>query len=289
MSWQFALGILVVIQTASIILTKLTTDRIAEKSVGVFHQYLFCAIITIVYALISEKLYINSIVLGVGAIGLLNGIGSYFQWKTSGLSLSKTALFFPLMEVMTIILAVMFLGEGMFWNTQLIFGSIICFLVMIYFGLPKKRENEKEKKESSKWFVYATAMIVIFGMVGFFLKFFSDKVPRETFIMGFYVGAFLGSIILLFVEKKNPIHISKKTLLLILPVSITITAAVLVIYLTYQLGGPISLVIPIRGLAITVLPIVAGWILFKEIKKFNKRDLLAFAAGLIGVLLVLFR
>ena len=289
MSWQIALGMLVIVQNISIILTKAASDRISKKSLGVFYQYLFCAIITVICAISTGKAQLNSTVLGIGAVGFLNCIGSYFQWKVSGLSLSKTALFFPLMEIVTIVLAVIFLGEKTFWTIPLICGIVICFSTMLYFRFPKEKEDKEKKVESSKWFTYAIAMVLIFGAAGFFIKFFSDKVPTETFLMGFYVGAFLGSFPLLIAEKQNPLNAPRKTILWTLPVAATITSAVFIIFWTYQLGGPVSFVIPVRGLSITLIPVLAGWFFFKERKGLTIHDGLVFLTGIMAVILILTR
>jgi len=293
MSWQIVLGILVIIQVSGIVLTKLAADRISKKSVGVFYQYLFCSVISTLYAVFSGNFNPSSMFMGVTVgiitIGILNAIGNYFQWQTSALSLSKTALFFPMMEVVTIVLAVIFLGEDTLWNIPLVCGIVICFLVMLYFRFPKNKENQAEKVTNNKWFIFAIAMIFIFGVTGFFLKFFSNTVPRETFLMEFYLGSFVGSIPLLLIEKQNPLKVSRKMLLGILPISIAITSAVLAIYWAYQLGGPVSLVIPVKGLAITVIPILVGWLFLKEGKGLSIHDWLVFGSAIVAVVLILTR
>ncbi len=290
MSWQVALGVLVVINTASIVLTKVAADKLPKRSLGIFYQYLICTVIAITYAVLTGKADISSTLILVGAVGFINAFGNYFQWQASGLSLSKTVLFFPLMEVMTIVLAIIFIEESIFWNPQLILGAGLCFLAMWFFRLPKgKGKNTTSEILSRKWLFFTLAMVVIFGVAGFLVKFFSFQIASETFLMGWYIGALLGSLPMLGLEKQNPIHTSKRTILVVLPVSLTILGALFALYWTYQLGGPVSFVLPVRGLAITIIPVLSGWFIFKERKRISRREWLGFLAGIAGAVLVLLR
>ena len=123
---------------------------------------------------------------------------------------------------------------------------------MWLFRISGKKEAEKKEAKSvpkKRWFAYTVGMIVVFGTAAFLLKVFSVSIPRETFLMGFYAGAFLGSLPILCWEKQNPFraHISSKAFLTIIAVAVLALGATLALYWTYQLGGPISLVQPIRG------------------------------------------
>lgn len=287
MTWQIALGILVLVNTASVVLTKVAADKLPkERAKGIFWQYLFCGLLATGYALISGKMTWTPALFLVGGVGLVNTFGNYCQWQASGLSLSKTTLFFPLMEVVSIAMALVFLGEKMFWNTQLIAGAGLCFLAMGLLRLPK---NNTKGNLGGKWFLFILGMVLIGGVDVFLIKVFASNVPRENFLMAWYIGAFVGSFPIAGMTKQNPFRISGKTLLVVLPVSLAILGALFVLYWTYQLGGPVSLVLPIRGLAITVVPILVGWWLFKERKGFTKTEWLGFSVGIAGAILVLLR
>lgn len=288
MAWQFALLLLVVINTCSVVLTKVAADKIQKRSKGIFYQYLICAVLAITYAVLTGKVEMNSGLILVGAAGSINAFGSYFHWQASGLSLSKTVFFFPLMEVVTIALAILFLGEAVLWNNQLILGAILCFTAIWLFRLPKKSNSDKEIL-SRKWLSVTVLMILIFGIAGFLVKLFSLQIPSETFLMGWYLGALVGALPILMLEKQNPFPVSKETILTVLPVSITIVGAMLAIYWTYQLNGPVSMVLPIRGLAITAIPALLGLFIFKERKELSRREWLGFAIGSLGVILILLR
>ena len=295
MAWQVMLGILLIVNVCSLTLSKVATDMLPKKkSVGIFWQYLFCAVIAFIYALTSGKTALDPSLFLVAAVGFFNAFGNYCQWQAFGLSFSRSSLFFPLMEIWTIVLALMFLGESPLWNPQLVLGATLCFVAMWLFRI--SREKEPEKKEGKhiprrKWFIFTIGMIAIFGTAAFLLKVFSFTIPRETFLASFYLGAFLGSLPILRLERQNPFNtrLPNKTFLIVLTVAILVMGATLALYWTYQLGGPISLVQPVRGMFISLVPVILGWFVFKERKSLAKTDWLAFFLGIIGAVLVLLR
>lgn len=288
MSWQFALVLLIAINTVSIVLTKVAADNLPKRSVGIFYQYLFCAALAIAYAALIGKAEVNSTLILVGTVGLINAFGNYLQWQASGLSLSKTVLFFPLMEVVTIALAITFLGEYALFSSKLILGAILCFAAMWLFRL-SNGENKTKETLSRKWLFSTLLMVIIFGVAGFLVKLFSFRIPTETFLMGWYVGALIGAIPILALEKQSPFPVSKKTILIVLPVSIAIIGALLALYWTYQLGGPVAMVLPIRGLAIAVIPALLGLSFFKERKGLSRREWFGFFIGIVGIILILLK
>jgi len=284
--WQYALVILLVINIGSLSLSKLVSNKLPQKkSQGIFFQYLFCAIIAIVYFFLWEKGAMNPAIFLIGIIGFINCFGLYFQWKAFEISLSKSVLFLPLMELIAMSLGVMFLGEVTFWNIQLLIGAGLCFLAITIFRLPKK--EKMESLYSKKLILFILGMVLIFGTASFLMKSFSLTVSRGNFLMGWYVGAFFGTLLLLILEKQNPFKIPLKTVLLIFPLSLLVSGTIFALYWTYQLGGPISLVSPIKGLFVTAIPIFVGWLIFKEIKGLSKKDLIGFVIGIIGAILVL--
>ncbi len=295
MVWQFTLGVLLVVNVCSLTFSKVATDMLPKnKSVGIFWQYLFCAMIAAVYALVSGITALGLPLLLVAAVGFFNAFGNYCQWQAFGLSFSRSSLFFPLMEVWTISLALLFLGETPLWNIQLILGAALCFAAMWLFRISGKKELEKKEAKSipaKRWFAYTVGMIAVFGTAAFLLKLFSFTIPRETFLMGFYLGAFLGSLPILCWEKQNPfrVRVSSKTFLTIIAVAVLAMGATLMLYWTYQLGGPISLVQPVRGTLIALSPVLLGWFAFKERKSLTKTEWFAFFLGIAGAVLVLLR
>ena len=135
------------------------------------------------------------------AIGFLNSFGAYCQWRAFKLSLSKTTLFLPLANVLTIFLAVIFLDETAEWNFKWALGIVLCFFAIFLFLDRAKMQKENYTKE---WLFYLLGTLIIFGTAVFLMKVFSSDTPRTQFLIYWYIGAFLGSLPILFLERQNP-------------------------------------------------------------------------------------
>ena len=148
MIWQFALGVLLVVNVCSLTLSKVATDMLPKnKSIGIFWQYLFCAMIAAVYALVSGITALGLPILLVAAVGFFNAFGNYCQWQAFGLSFSRSSLFFPLMEVWTISLALLFLGETPLWNISWSW-ELLSVLRRCGFSGFQGKKNWKKKRQN---------------------------------------------------------------------------------------------------------------------------------------------
>ncbi|MAF43251.1 MAG: hypothetical protein CMI54_03650 [Parcubacteria group bacterium] len=288
--WQFFLIGLIIVNTLSIVLTKAAADKLPKRSVGVFYQYALCAIIASFYAVFVGGLDFSTLIILVMIIGAINAFGNYFQWQASHISLSKTSLFFPVMDIMTINLAIIFLAEGNIWNLQLVLGVLISFSAIYLFRFSSIKKDGTKETLNKNWFIYLTAMITIFGSAAFLVKVFSLTISSGTFLAGWYIGAFFGSIGLLALTRENPKNdFSKMTFLTVLPVSTTILGTLLLMFLTYQFGGPVSIVLPFRMSFSAFTPALIGLFIFKERKTLSWKEKLAMALGVIGAALIISR
>jgi len=290
MIWQFGLAILLIVNVGGIVLSKLASDTVSEKSRGLFWLYLFSACIALLwFAFSGKKIDVTeSVFLGIIAIGFINGFANYCNWRALGESMSKTVLFYPLGSVLTIGLAMIFLGEFRLWDGQLIVGAILCFAAIWIFQFPSSRSTQKGKT-SKIWLFSVLGMVIIWGLVTFLMQICSLSISRGVFLMGWYIGAFLSTLILLALEKASPLQgISSKIILLYLITAGAIVGALGAFYWTFQLGGPASSVLPIKGLAISIIPIIIGWVYFKE-RALLKVEWLGFVIGFTGTILILLR
>jgi hypothetical protein len=304
MTWQIVTIISMIWVVISNLLMKWVMERfkhqaqtanrpVVSKVVIVFYQYLFIAGIMLLFALTVRGVPINGFVL---LVGLVTSFANYFQWQAYDKNLSKSTLFLPLSQVLGIGLAFVFLSgsELIFLNPRLILGIILSFLAIYLMLIKQERVNG-----SSGWFKYTIGAVVILGTSVFLLKFFAvDGVTNETFLVSWYIGSLLGAIANLLVRKESPFHklSSGQTFwqaylpyLKLMPVAIAILAGTGTLYWALTLGGPLSLVLPPEGMAMSVAtPLLALW-LFKEGKQLSWQQQLAFFIGLIGAVLILFR
>lgn len=293
MSWKYALGIFVVSNIVSVILTGRISKKIGEvtnRDLAVFYQYMVCSGLAILYALFfGQGETLRPAILAIGAFGIINAFGNYFQWEAQGISESKTPLFFPLFDVGDVILAMIFLGETKLWNSQLTIGALLCFSALWLLKIGAK--GKKEENLTLKWLLFVFLMILVFATDGFAVKVFASEYPvsRSTLLVGFYVGSFIGTFPLLKLKRQKITKIPIKTGLQISTVSVTIMIAIVLLFWTYQLGGPISLVLPVRAIGITIVPALFGLFIVGERKGLTKKEWLGFLLGAIGGILVILR
>ncbi|MDD5145792.1 MAG: hypothetical protein PHF44_03035 [Candidatus Pacebacteria bacterium] len=288
MNWQIALSIAIFANTASIILITLAAKKLREKSWGIFFQYLFCVPLVFLYAFYSKELIFKPLIF---LLGFFVALGAYFQWKAQGISQSKTVLFIPVMNIITLALAMAFLEEADSWNLKLVSGISLCFFAMYLLGRSyNKKENGISKVSNKVWLFFTLSAVAIFGVAQFLLKYFTQNgLPRGAFLLGWYGGAFLGSILILWFETrfKKSDSLSKTTILITLLLSLFIVGNILGQYLSYQLGGKVSLVVPLQGLITVAIPLVVGLFLFKEGKGVSKLEIVGFLTGGLGAVLIL--
>lgn len=288
MTWQVALIFLIITGSAGEILTKLVTNRLPDRQTarGVFWQYLICALLVAAFAIKSGDVVVNGAFAAVCAIGVVNAFGNYFMWRAMAASLAKTALFLPMIGVVPIILAVVILNEIALWNVTLTIGIAACFIAAWLFST---RSRDKDDARDSKWLVWVVGMILAQGVASFSVKWFSTEITLSSFLLAWYSFSFVGSIILLFIERATPFKLGPLNLAAIFGVSLSIVVALALLNRTYEMGGPVSIIQSVYGLTTTMLAILAGLLFFKEAKTLTRRDGVGFVLGLLGVVLVLLR
>src|SRR5574337_389860 len=77
-------------------------------------QFFFCALFSLIVALVAGTFTFDRWVLIIGGLGVANSLASYAQWRAIDISLSKNALFTPADDLIGITLGYVFLHEGRF-------------------------------------------------------------------------------------------------------------------------------------------------------------------------------
>jgi drug/metabolite transporter (DMT)-like permease len=129
-------------------------------------------------------------------------------------------------------------------------------------------------------------MICIFGTVTFLMKLFSFTIPRAQFLMYWYLGAFLGSIPLFYLEKQSPFQFPGRLIFLVPLASLAILGNLATLYWAFELTLA-SRVLPLTSAGYVFLPVLSGWFFFKERKGLSKREVFSFVLGMASVLLII--
>ena len=283
MGWEISFIFLVIFGIGSSFLTKALTDVLPKKTLGIFYQFLFSAMLALAYVLFSGGFSFDISAVIIGFMGIFNAIASYYFWKATESSLSQTTLFLPLVDIVAVILALIILREAKTLNPLEIVGIALCFVSMGIF----KSSYAAKNKTQSRWLYYIFVIVIIGGVSTFLLKIFSSTVSHQTFLASWYGGSFLGSIFLMITLKENPLSLELKNVFVIFPLSICVVGALLALYRVFELGGSVSVVLPLKNIFGTIIPIFIGWFFFHENKKFVIEEYIAFALGILGIIFIL--
>lgn len=286
MSLQIALGTNLIIGATAPIVLKLVAGRL-PKAQALSLQFLICAVLIWLFGLATGNFQPSSEMIIIATVGFVNAFGAFCQWQAIDLSMSKTYLLAPLAQILTVFLASTFLNEVAKWNIPLIMGITLSFLGVFVFvisraGIKKENKNNNIKK----WLFFVSAMIIIFGTASFLMKVFSFSVPRTSFLISWYTGAFLGSLSILYSSKQNFFKYPGKTIFLVPLASLAILSYLATEYWAFELALA-SQVAPFQAVAGTFAPLLSGWFIFKERKGLSKKEMLAFATGIVGALLII--
>ena len=289
MHWKIVVIALMAAQVLVEVLFKRATDRQPkQKSLGVAYQFFFCSLWALALsAVIGEGIGNARNILAAAGVGALNAYGNYSNWRAYAYSLSRTALFFPLSSLIAIVLAVVILGERVLVEPTVFFGVLLSFFAMWLFQVPQKEGQFPHRRA---WLFATVATVVIFGVTNYLLKPLAlGGVSLHEFVVGWYGGSFIGSLTILPFERVRTMRLSRRSLVAIVILSLGFVVALSLLFVTYQYGGTLTQIIPLKGIALTILPAIIGWLYFGEKQGMGKREWWAFSLGLAGAVLILLR
>ena len=290
MNWQIILVLNVFIYVVAWVLIRLIVKKLPWRAQALSLQFLICAFSVSLYGLVTGNFHFSIESSWVMFIGFCVAFGAYCQWRAIDLSLSKTSLLFsPITSVFTILLATIFLGEMSKWNLMLAGGITILFAAVFFFywstRSKAKKGNDQKRGNFKQQLFFISVMVVIFGTSVFLRKKFSN-IPLLSWMTYWYIGTFLGSLPLLYLERQNPFKFPGKMIFLVPLSSLAILASLVTQFWAIDLTL-VSRVESFRLIGTTFLPVLAGWFIFKERKGLLKREILAFSLGIAGAMLII--
>lgn len=286
LDWHIAVTLSIGFSVFVWIMVKLIANKL-PRSHAISLQFLICAILISLFNLAAGNFHFSKEAIVVIPIGVFVAFGNYCQWRAIEVSLNRTSIFSPLGDVLTVVLAGIFLSEFAEWNYGLAAGTILCFLAIFLFlkGRNARKENQNGNNVK-KWLLFMLGAIIIFGTATFLMKVFSANIPCARFLMYWYVGTFIGSLFLFYFEKQNPFRFPGKLIFVVPLISLGIMGNLAMVYWGFELA-PASKVVPFRLVGVTFLPVLIGWFLFKEREGLSKNEMLAFLISVAGALLII--
>lgn len=233
MEWQFTLAILIAVNSAGHVLTKISANKTPSGATGLFYTSLFAMMLALLYAIVVENPQFDSQIIWLAAIGFVNTLGFYCQWRAFEISLSKSIIFIPVAALISTLLSLVFLREAALLNAQLFLGIIFCFSAM---WLLQHRPALQEKSETNKnWLVFILLMVAGYGLAIFLLKIFSSTASNGTFMAGWFVGSFFAPVAILIIDKKQRLaRIGTNSVILTFLLAMAVVGALLALFQTFK-------------------------------------------------------
>lgn len=287
MAWQSIIAVRFLIAN---LLYPIYVKKIADlpaKSWQQFWMYFFCSIFSAIFILKGSVTFSYSLLI-IFLLGAVNSIAVYCNFRAVNVSLSKTSVLTPLSAVFALALGYIFLNEIKYLNPLLAAGILSCFFSSFLLIFSGKRKKEEMKIQNKRFFLWIAGLSVIWGMVSFFMRYFAlGGVTSKEFLISWYPGACLGSLLLLIPARKH------ETFKRLSPVNIfNLFLLALLIWLSFLLSysaskiAPITVTEPIFLISAMIAPIVIGLFIFKEYKKFSTREFAALFIGCAGGLVI---
>lgn len=235
-------------------------------------QFIVCAVIALIICAIYQEI---RLVWAIVLLGIANALGAYFQWKSTRLSISKTAVF-GFNDVIAILLGATVLREYQ-QITPLFLFAVVLAGVAVYLLF----QGSKISKGQAG---YIIGFSLIWGVAAVIMKAYPIAVPQ--FLVNWYVGSTIGALILTFClqEEKEVLGLRDYVGTAILSVLIFLALGLQIV--SYKMGT-LMMIQTIYFVGATVLPLIVGIVFLKE-RVANSKEKLAIVLAVIACLLIAF-
>lgn len=255
-------------------------------------MFFFCAVMSILISSIWEA-QINITVGLIMIVGAVNAFGTYCQWSAMNISLSRNSLFTVWDDIIAMTLSYFILRESQFMSLRLGLGIFLSLLAVFLFVLNdfKFKNSEKQTRIDPSFYVFVFCYSIIWGLALFLMKYWAVKtVPISNFTLGWYLGAFIGSLAVLKISKKidtenSKTKLTKKDVFALLVLGFLTFISLVLGYLSFKLA-PQIVVQPIFLVGELALPAIIGLFAFKERKNYTVKEWVFLGVGVFGGYLV---
>lgn len=214
------------------------------------------------------------------------GYGSYLM--AVKINLSQSTVFSSFYILISLFLGASYLGEWQLLNPltltgqKTILGVVLIFISIWLFVVVEKK---KEEKSNIRWLIFSLINIIVAGIGTFWGKsFIQNHGPIETLI-----SESLGGLPVLFIinaARKQNFRIAKTDQIVAILDGFIVVLAVTFFYVALK-NGPLSLILPIQTIALTIAIVLVGIFFFKETQSLTGRKIAGMILGIAGVILLM--
>lgn len=272
---------------AQYFIKKLTALESINRALGT--MFFLCAIFaTTIGWLFGPTLRANIFLVG---LGFLNALTAWLWWRAIKVSLSQTMLFLPLTGFTAVLLSAVFLGECRLLDPRHLSGLLVIFGVLgllssIYCFRGANLGGGQIKKI---WLWCILGQSILGGAIFFLIKYFAlQEISKMNFIFSWYLGALLGSIMLLAFDRSRKIAQKRsiKIWIFYILMSLGTLLSVLANYWSLELA-PATLVLPVQQFLNVLGSALVGLFIFHERKMFSFRDWVGAGVGFVSIILLI--
>lgn len=247
-----------------------------------------CAFLGWIVVSISSQFNFNFYVAAIGLVGFL---AMWLFTNSIKIGLAQSILLVPATSIVAVLLTSIFLSEWRFFDPRslpgllLVSGSVSILGSIIFFTTGRRRELTIRLR----WAALAGLYVLTSGLVSFLIKYFAvQQVSPTNFLVSWYTGAALGSLLPFLVKSKRRIKIARDKLFFHSLFILSTFGAMAASFWALTIA-PAAVVLPLHSfLFVAGTIIVALWI-FGEGKRFDRREKTGLIIGIIGGVLLVIR
>ncbi len=224
----------------------------------------------------------------VAVIGFANALAGWHFNQAVKVGLAQSIMLLPLAGVVGVVLSAIFLGEWKYIDPRHIGGLLTMtglagsLIAVMLFGTSKQYKDADRRR----WILAAAIYIFVSGLVIFLIKYFAaDGVPMSGYLVSWYTGTVLGSVVPCVKESLN-FRIPRKWIPYYLLLGITTFGSMWGYYWALAIA-PATVVFPVHSFLYVLGAVALALFVFREIRIFKKREWAGFVVGITGVLLLI--
>jgi len=283
-TWQIVVAMRVLLANVLFPFLNKKVARLPWVRLRLLMQFAMASVLAIIIAVCLRTNLEPRVFILIG-VGVASSFATYCQWKANSINVSQTGIVNFWDDLIPMAAAYFFLGEGKFLNRDIGIGTLVSLLGIILLA------RESNGKWSRQFYLYVAGYSLIWGGTNFLMRLFAlNNVSFGNFLVGWYCGGVVGSLINVFIFKepeikKTDIRLQITDALGILVLAVVIVASLVLGYQSFHMA-PVLVLQSIYMVCEIIFVSLTGMFLLGEHKEFKRRELFYYALAGAGAITV---
>lgn len=284
--WQLLIVIGVFLHGARTVFNKKLTQVLSPVQANFWSFVVAVPIALLLHLILGLEFTFGQGIYGFLFIGAFIGIAMWALFEALAINVHRTSLLMSFNVVVTIVLAVIFLGEWQYLNPQTsqgiktLLGIVLAgaSLMLLY------RADKRHGNMTLRWLVLTLVSLTLIGFNGFLAKFLLASIHPVTALLYQLIGSTLTAGLLGMYHKKIALP-AVSTIKFIFGRSVLLVLVLYVSYQTLQIV-PATIVTPTREIGWVLVDVLIGLYIFHEHKQLTRLSFLGILVGIGGGVLL---